>query len=403
MRIAQNAKDANKVRARVFVFGVGFDVNARLLDRLSGGNSGTSEYVRPDEDIERHVGAFYAKMTRPVLSNISVAFDSVDVNRTYPRDIPDLFEGGQIVWVGRYRQSNNTKVKITGKVGGERRTLEFTADLAERGRGSSYDFVERLWAIRRVGFIIDQVDLNGQNKELTDELVSLSRKYGILTPYTSFLADERVNLHASAENHGFAYQNLQQLAEVQGRFGVDQRDAKQSYMNASKPTQQFANRLAGEQEAQLRASLAGDAAAAGTPLQAAAGRSAARMKMRQPLGSVAPGPGRGMMGMGGMGGGMGGMGGQIPNNQWKPNDLAANVRQVGGKTFYRKAERWVDSEVKPEDDAKAKVVEQFSDEFFKIARAQTPEMNQYMAFDEPVTVNLAGQVYRFDPPKGQSR
>ncbi|HEY2158405.1 MAG TPA: hypothetical protein VGH33_22435, partial [Isosphaeraceae bacterium] len=152
----------------------------------------------------------------------------------------------------------------------------------------------------------------------------------------------------------------------------------------------------------------------GTPVQAAQSRSEANKRIIQPLGSVAAGPGRGMMGRGGMGGGMGGMGGRqmmldggmggrMPNDGWKANDLAANVRQVGGKTFYRKAERWVDSEVKPEDDAKAKVVEQFSDEFFRIARSQTPEMNQYMAFDEPVTVNLGGQVYRFDPPKGTTR
>jgi Ca-activated chloride channel family protein len=396
MRIAENAKQANRVRARVFVFGVGFDVNARLLDRLSGGNSGTSEYVRPDEDIERHVGAFYAKMTRPVLSNIAIDLAGTDVNRTYPRDIPDLFEGGQIVWVGRYRQSGRTNVKLAGKVGGERRTLEFTADLASSGRGSSYDFVERLWAIRRVGSIIDQIDMNGQNRELTDELVSLSRKYGILTPYTSFLADERVNLHADATNWGFARDNLSQLAEVQGQLGVAQRGAKQSYMNAEKPMQSY-ERLAGEDEVRLRSSLAAASPAAPAGATSAGGPPQVLARDRRGMGM-----GGGMARMGGMGGGMGGMGGRMMGRaEAKAEGFAANVRQVGGKTFYRKAERWVDSEVKPEDDAKAKTVEQFSDEFFKIARAQSAEMNQYMAFDEPVTVNLAGQVYRFDPPKGQ--
>ena len=117
--------------------------------------------------------------------------------------------------------------------------------------------------------------------------------------------------------------------------------------------------------------------------------------------------------MAGMGGGMAGMPGgqamgrgglpftqgtasQIPNGTGKPGD---NVRQVGNKTFYRRASRWVDAEVKPEDDAKAKVIEQFSEEFFKVARGQSAEMNQYLGFDEGVTVNLNGQVYRIDPPK----
>jgi hypothetical protein len=81
------------------------------------------------------------------------------------------------------------------------------------------------------------------------------------------------------------------------------------------------------------------------------------------------------------------------------NSTVANVRQLGNKTFYLKSHRWVDAEVKPEDDAKAKTVEQFSEEFFKIARTQSAEMNQYLTFPEAVTVNLNGQVYRIDPPK----
>ena len=95
LRIAENARSANKGHARIFSFGVGFDVNGRLLDRLGGGSGGTSEYVRPDEDIEAHVGAFYSKLTRPALAGIAVELAGRDVNRTYPRDLPDLFEGGQ--------------------------------------------------------------------------------------------------------------------------------------------------------------------------------------------------------------------------------------------------------------------------------------------------------------------
>ena len=105
---------------------------------------------------------------------------------------------------GRYRDSGRTTLRLSGRVGDERRRFEFPVDLAPAGGGSSYDFVERLWAVRRVGFLIDQVDLHGRSKELIDELVALSTRYGILTPYTSFLADERVPLHARAENAGRA-------------------------------------------------------------------------------------------------------------------------------------------------------------------------------------------------------
>src|SRR5207248_7304937 len=170
--LAAHARSANRVRARLFSFGVGYDVNARLLDRLSGGNSGTSEYVKPDEDIEAHVARFYSKLTAPVLADIRVEFDGSDVNRVYPRDIPDLFEGGQLILAGRYRDSGRTTLRLSGRIGDERRRFEFPVELAAAGGSTTYDFVERLWAMRRVGFIIDQIDLHGRSKELIDELVA---------------------------------------------------------------------------------------------------------------------------------------------------------------------------------------------------------------------------------------
>lgn len=378
--IASNAKSANKRRARLFIFGVGHDVNARLLDRLSGGNSGTSEYVKPDEDIERSVARFYGKMTSPALAELRVEFDRSDVNRTYPRDLPDLFEGGQLVMVGRYTRTGRDEVRLTGKVGSDRHAFKFPVELAGSDRGTRFDFVEKLWATRRVGHLIDQIDLQGQNKELVDELVALSTRHGILTPYTSFLADDRVPLHARADNNRRAGEELKALNEVSGASAVAQRGAKQRYLQADR-----AGGIGG---------------------------------MRGGLGGMGGG-------FGGMGGGLGGTPGGVTtynggpsqtrnrpftqgsatlglpaaSAEGRPSLLAENVRQVGAKTFYRKAERWVDSVLTPEEEAKAIVIKQFSDDYFRLARRQDSEWNKYLAFDEPVTVKLEGQVYRIEPVK----
>ncbi len=74
------------------------------------------------------------------------------------------------------------------------------------------------------------------------------------------------------------------------------------------------------------------------------------------------------------------------------------VRRVGQKTFFRKNDRWVDSSVTPEMEAKAITIEQFSDPYFDLARSQSSDLNQYLTFEEPVTVNLAGQVYKINRP-----
>jgi Ca-activated chloride channel family protein len=371
--IAENARAANLGRARLFVFGVGYDVNARLLDRLSGGNSGTSEYVKPDENIEAKVARFYSRLTSPALSGIRVGMRDTDLNRTYPRDVPDLFEGGQLVLVGRYRQSGPTAVRVSGRVGGEERSFEFPCDLASPGRGGTYDFVEKLWATRRVGDLIDQIDLHGRSKELVDELIALSTRYGILTPYTSFLADERVTTFALSENRARAGRELERLGQVTGQSGVAQRGAKQSYMLADRPE---APGVVAAEPAQTAAKAAGGAY----------GRNAGRMM-----------GGMGGFGMAGPAGGPSTRFGVLARDANGQESVVGTVRQVGAKTFYFKGGRWVDSTVKAEDEGKARVVRQYSDEFFRLARAQSAEMNQYLTFNEPVTVDLGGTVYRIDP------
>jgi Ca-activated chloride channel family protein len=53
--------------------------------------------------------------------------------------------------------------------------------------GDSRDFVEQLWARRKVGYLLDQIRVNGEKKELIEEVVALAKRYGITTPYTSYL------------------------------------------------------------------------------------------------------------------------------------------------------------------------------------------------------------------------
>jgi Ca-activated chloride channel family protein len=73
-------------------------------------------------------------------------------------------------------------------VGSDRK--EFVYDLTFPEKTSSEtakDFVEPLWARRKVGYLLDQIRVNGEKKELIDEVVLLAKRYGIATPYTSYL------------------------------------------------------------------------------------------------------------------------------------------------------------------------------------------------------------------------
>jgi Ca-activated chloride channel family protein len=191
-RIAEAVGKANEVNARLFTFGVGFDVNAVLLDKLSSGNHGVSEYVRPDEDIEVKVSSFYAKVQSPMLTDITVDYGNELVSDVYPRELPDLFKGGQLVLAGRYGGSAKATLIIKGKLQGAERAFEYPLEYKAETDRLANNFVARLWATKRIGYLLDEMRLHGRNQELIDEVVRLSKEFGVITEYTSFLVTEDV-------------------------------------------------------------------------------------------------------------------------------------------------------------------------------------------------------------------
>ena len=106
--------------------------------------------------------------------------------------MPDIFKGTQVTLIGRYsneRDLENIRMRLTGTTGREARTFVYDR-LQFPMRENDNDFLPRLWATRRVGWLMEQIRSNGEQKELRDEVVDLGTRYGIVTPYTSYLAVE---------------------------------------------------------------------------------------------------------------------------------------------------------------------------------------------------------------------
>ena len=218
-------------QVRIFCFGVGNDVNTVLLDTVSQAHHGTSAYVRPDEDIEQVVSSFYEKISKPVLADVSLDFGAVQVEDAYPYPLPDLFAGGQIVLVGRYRlpgsAAANTTITLRGTLNGRPGSYTFrdvrfrSSDAAPSGE----EFIPRLWATRKIGHLLTQIRLHGQNRELVDEVVELSVRYGIVTPYTSFLVDETEDALTNDGRRELARKAAAPAAEGKGGLGGGDRTA----------------------------------------------------------------------------------------------------------------------------------------------------------------------------------
>ncbi len=185
--ILKNVAAKNSANTRLFTFGVGDDVNTTFLDQLAETTRAVSTYVRPAEDIETKVASLYGKISHPVLANVKLTTsENIRLYETYPQQLPDLFWGSQLVVLGKYTGDGPASIRLSGFVGKEAK--DFAYDVKFPGRTTDdKDFVENLWARRKVGFLLDQIRSNGEQKELMDEMMTLAKKYGIATPYTSFL------------------------------------------------------------------------------------------------------------------------------------------------------------------------------------------------------------------------
>ncbi len=187
--LLKKLKENNSENTRIFTFGIGEDINTHLLDKITEHTKAFRSYILPDEDIEVKISNFYTKVSSPVLTDLKLGFSrNVSVFQTYPKDLPDLFRGSSVTVLGRYdnKGSDNVSVMLSGKVNGQSKSFKYEASLSDDTH-EKHDFIPPLWASRAVGYLLDQIRLHGEDKELVEEVVNLAKEYGIVTPYTSYL------------------------------------------------------------------------------------------------------------------------------------------------------------------------------------------------------------------------
>jgi Ca-activated chloride channel family protein len=250
--ILNNFAETAPEELRLFVFGVGYDVDTFLLDTLAQEHHGNSTYVLPEDRLDETLSSFYARVSTPVLTNLALDFGGLTVFDLYPFPLPDLFAGSQVVVVGRYRDGGRLDVTLSGEVNNQRREFSFS-DQYFSEESPSDDILEsipRLWATRKIGYLLNEIRLSGPNQELIDQVVRLSIRFGIVTPYTSYLvtedmplgaveqqriADEQYNLMMTATPAPASGQGAVQQASDQG--------AMAGANSASAPSAEVANRV----------------------------------------------------------------------------------------------------------------------------------------------------------------
>ena len=176
---------------RIFTFGLGTDVNVSLLEQLALEGRGTSQFVRPDESVERMVGIVANRLVDPALTDVRIHLEGggdVRLAKMLPAQSSDIFADRDLVVLARYSGHGAVRIVVDGMRHGVPVTWRSETSLPDRDRQNP--FVARLWASQRVGFLSAEKRKSGGSSETDDEIRSLGERYGIPTEFTSYLVTE---------------------------------------------------------------------------------------------------------------------------------------------------------------------------------------------------------------------
>ena len=376
--IVENAKKGADGNVRIFCFGIGTDVNTHLLDKITEETRAYSTYVLPEEDIEVKVSNFFTKVKDPVLASPKVSFpEAVRITQLYPSPLPDLFKGEQLVLAGRYSGKGAGTIRIEGMVDGEPKA--FASDVKFADEANDHEFIPRLWATRRVGYLLDEIRLRGESKELKDEVTDLARKYSIVTPYTAYLIQEDEARRGIAQNMRTV--NLE-------RFGLEKRQADAYFLEQHRAKDGSAAVSGARSSFELKS--------ANAPADAIHSSSLESLGDGRRLTLAAPAPAA----RGRFGGAAGGLAARQPEmavlgRADAAQQVADQGRFVGGKTFFQNEGKWVDADLQKTTGSRRVKLQLGSPEYFDLLRKH-PKATPWLALGTKLEFVLDGTIYEVE-------
>jgi Ca-activated chloride channel family protein len=353
--------EETKAKIRVFCFGIGTNVNVHLLDKITEKTNAVSQYVLPEENIETKVSRFYSKISEPVLTGLEVKIDGPDrINKLYPKELPDLFKGDQVVVTGRYESGKkDATITLTGSMTGKERNFRYKANFPKTNDDN--EFIPRLWATRRVGYLLEEIRLRGEKKELKEEVARLARKYNIVTPYTSYLILE------DEARDGIALTRRSHFGGLRDDRGV----AFDSAAPAPAAWEALDSLIVIEKEEYRKFSK--DKSGEGAVRGAASGAELKNAKGLADLGRAVDSS-------------------YSSSDRGRANETIQSLI-IGGKTFHRAGDLWIDDDARDDKDKKIEELEFGSKEYFDFLAAN-PKLCRWLSVGNKVDLLDKGKIYR---------
>ena len=188
--IRENVLDANDARVSVFCLGFGYDVDFDFLKAMALENGGIAMRIYEGQDAGEQITNFYDTISTPLLRGLNFAY-SEGTYEIYPTHVEQLFEGTEVVVVGKYSgEMEEIKSTVTATSWEGTKTFEESFPLND---STDYGFIPRFWAYAKIRHLLDDIAVNGEEPSLVDNITSLALDYGFVTPYTSLLVKPTID------------------------------------------------------------------------------------------------------------------------------------------------------------------------------------------------------------------
>ncbi|HDR04560.1 MAG TPA: VWA domain-containing protein [Candidatus Marinimicrobia bacterium] len=167
----------NGQESRLFAFNIGYAPAHGILDTLADISGGVAENILPQDDLLSIVLRQFGRSNQPRVEDIKLHFQGLSVNEKKLPELRPIFEND--TWTAYFQIqeiTENAKIKLIGKLGDKELSWSFKPIILGTDKS-----ISQLYGRQRIQQVKNDINLNHKN------LIKLSKKYGVLSPSTSFV------------------------------------------------------------------------------------------------------------------------------------------------------------------------------------------------------------------------
>ncbi len=202
----------NLDKGNIFPFGIGESVNRYVIEGLANISMSEPFIITDMEDADKEADKFKEYIDSPVMTDIKIDFEGLDVYDIIPEKIPDVYAQRPIIISGKYRGTPEGTVYVNGQNGKQEMKTYFEVErFAEE---DTSQVLKYLWARRKLQTLQDFPGEYSFRKKDNNKaaIIDLGLKYHLMTNHTSFVAvdtevrSQQANVERSGVHEDVAYE-----------------------------------------------------------------------------------------------------------------------------------------------------------------------------------------------------